>query len=183
MKRPTKGIRSGVIVAIIGTLLSACVSPSTEIKNAGLLGTSFAVTNTFQGAQTNNIETDVAVFGMTSTKFSKVTDNIELPAFITLYDIDVTKDAIKFNWIESEFSKKITGPTPVGNHDRNYFVFDLPEGKAIKSIVFDKENSRLLANSREPTAEILSSNRIVIDFSDGVIRGVGFNPTFKIVAK
>jgi hypothetical protein len=74
----------------------------------------------------------------------------------------------------------LAGPTPDGNHDRNYFIFDLPEGKAITAVTFDAGASDLLDGSAEPTAAVIGANRIVTDFSSGVIRGAGFNPVYSV---
>ena len=150
-----------------------------------LTGTTFVVTNTFEGNAGGHImpETDVAAFGAENNKFAVVGEGVELPVFISIYDIDVSADRIKFTWRETDFSKQITGPTPAGNHDRNYFIFDLPEGVAIDSVSFDAEASEMLEGSAEPTAEVLGPNRIVTDNLEGVVRGVGFNPVFKITFK
>ena len=149
----------------------------------GIDGARFVVTNTFQGGQTGGSEVDVAKFGLTNSVFATVSGEVEIPGFITLYDIDVTADTIGFTWIETEFSKTITGPTPEGNHDRNYITLDLPEGVEITGIAFDAAASKLLEGSAEPTAAVLGPNRIVTDFSTGVVRGVGFNPVFKLTFK
>ena len=163
-------------------LLSACVAgivPMT-VQAAGLDGVDFVITNTFQGAQTNNVETDVGAFGLPGNQFATVGDGVELPAYINIYDVDVSDKMIKFTWVETEFSKKITGPTPAGNHDRNYFIFDLPQGMAITEVAFDAENSEMLEGSTVPQATVIAGNRIVIDNNEGVVRGVGFNPAFSV---
>ena len=146
----------------------------------GLNGASVVITNTFQGAQTENAKVDVAAFGLLNNRFAVVGDDTEFPAFITLYDIDVSADSISFTWGDSEFAQSLSGPTPNGNHDRNYFIFELPEGKAITSVEFDAAASDLIEGSAEPTAMILGPNRIVTDFSTGVIRGTGFNPVYSV---
>ena len=150
---------------------------------ADLTGAAFVVTNTFQGAQTDGAEVDVAAFGLDNNKFGIVGDGVELPVFINIYDVDVSGDMIKFTWRETEFSKQITGPTPDGNHDRNYFTFDLPEGVAIDKVIFDAAASDMLDGSTEPTAAVLGPNRIVLDNMGGVVRGVGYNPAFKVTFK
>ena len=147
---------------------------------AGLMGSTVVITNTFQGAQTDNVETDVAMFGMLNNRFATVGDRLEFPAFITLYDVEITADSIGFTWGDSEMAERLSGPTPEGNHDRNYLIFDLPEGKAITAITFDVAASDLLQGSAEPTAAVIGPNRVVIDFSTGVVRGAGFNPTFAV---
>lgn len=149
----------------------------------GLTGSTVVITNTFQGAQTENAEVDVSGFGLANNQFSTVGDDIEFDDFITLYDVDVSANAIAFTWSDSEFAQQLSGPTPDGNHDRNYLVFDLPEGKAITAIEFDAEASDLLEGSAEPTATVLAPNRIVTDFSGGVIRGAGFNPVYSITVE
>lgn len=105
---------------------------------------------------------------------------MEFPDFITLYDVDVSADAIRFEWGNSPFAEQLSGPTPDGNHDRNYFLFDLPDGKSITDVSFDADASDLIEGSATPTTAILGPNRIMIDFSTGVIRGVGFNPAFSV---
>lgn len=147
---------------------------------SGLIGATVVITNTFQGAQTEGAEVDVSAFDLLNNQFATVGDDVEFPAFITLYDVDVSAGAIQFAWGDSPFAQQLSGPTPEGNHDRNYFVFDLPEGKAITEISFDAAASDMIEGSAEPTATILGPNRIVIDFSTGVIRGAGFNPAFAI---
>ena len=57
----------------------------------------------------------------------------------------------------------VSGPTPE-NNDRNYFIFDLPEGKAITEAAFDAEASELLEGSAEPSITIIGPNRIVTNF-------------------
>ncbi|MEM7241974.1 MAG: hypothetical protein AAF429_07300 [Pseudomonadota bacterium] len=149
----------------------------------GLLGANFVITNTFQGAQTDNNELDVAGFGFKNNVFATVGEDVELPSFINIYDVDVSKDMIKFTWVETDFSKTITGPTPEGNHDRNYIIFDLPKGVAIDTIAFDAAASDMLEGSAEPTAAVIGSNRVVMDNAGGVVRGVGYNPAFKLTFK
>lgn len=146
----------------------------------GLTGATVAITNTFQGAQTEGAEVDVSAFGLLNNQFATVGGDTEFPAFITLYDVDVTADSIRFAWGDSDFAQQLSGPTPEGNHDRNYFLFDLPAGKAITAVTFDAEASDLIDGSATPTAAILGPNRIVTDFSSGVIRGAGFNPVFSV---
>ncbi len=146
----------------------------------GLNGATVVITNTFQGAQTEGAEVDVSAFDLVNNQFATVGDGVEFPAFITLYDVDITADAIRFAWGDSPFAQQLSGPTPDGNHDRNYFVFDLPEGKAITAVSFDTAASRMIEGSAEPQAAILGPDRIVVDFSTGVIRGAGFNPVFPV---
>ncbi len=169
-------MKTKLISAILATTLPF------GLAAADLMGTTFVVTNTFEGdAGGNKVdETDVAAFGLDNNKFAVVSEEVELPTFINIYDIDVSADMIKFTWRETEFSSQITGPTPEGNHDRNYFVFDLPEDVMIESVTFDPENSEMLENSVEPVATVLGPNRFVIDNIGGVVRGVGFNPAFKV---
>lgn len=145
-----------------------------------LNGVTVVVTNTFQGEQTKNIETDVSAFGLRNNQFATVGDAIEYPDFITLYTIDIAGNQIAFTWGDSDFAQQLSGPTPAGNHDRNYFVFDLPEGKAITAIALDEGASELLKGSVAPTAAVLGPNRVVTDFASGVIRGQGFNPVYTV---
>ena len=166
------------------TALAACAIPA-SVFAADLKGSSFVVTNTFEGnAGGGSVpETDVSAFGLDNNKFAVVGDGVELPVFIAIYDVDVSGDMIRFTWRETDFSKQITGPTPEGNHDRNYFTFDLPEGVAIEKESFDADASDMLEGSVAPTAAVLGPNRIVIDNMGGVVRGVGFNPAFKVTFK
>lgn len=164
-------------VAALAMLASAAPSVAGE----GLSGVKVLTFNTFTGGMTEGVETDVGMFGMNNNLFAKIGDGVELPQFITLYDIDFGNDSISFNWVETEFSKTIVGPTPDGNHDRNYFVFDLPAGKAITQVTFDAAGSKLLDGSAEPTAMVVSRNKIVTDFGGGVDRNLGFAPRFTIV--
>ena len=146
----------------------------------GLTDATVVITNTFQGAQTEGAEVDVSAFGLLNNQFAVVGEEVEFPGFITLYDVDVSADAIRFTWGDSAFAQQLSGPTPEGNHDRNYFIFDLPEGKAITKVTFDAASSDMIEGSAVPTATILGPNRIVTDFSTGVIRGSGFNPAFSV---
>ena len=150
---------------------------------SGLTGSTVAITNTFQGARTEGAEVGVAAFGLANNQFGVVGDEIEFPAFITLYDVDLTADSVKFTWGDSDFAKQLSGPTPDGNHDRNYFLIDLPEGKAITAVTFDAAGSEMIDGSAEPKAQVLAPNRFVIDFDGGVIRGAGFNPAFSITVE
>jgi hypothetical protein len=88
--------------------------------------------------------------------------------------------AMDFNWVESAFSKKVGAEY---KHDRNYFMFDLPEGKEIASVGFDAERSSLHEGSALPTAKLISSNKFMTEFAAGVIRKRGFKPSFKITFK
>lgn len=146
----------------------------------GLDGATVVITNTFQGAQTDGNETDVAAFGLNNNRFATVGDDVEFPDFITLYTVDISGDNISFTWGDSDMANQLSGPTPDGNHDRNYFIFELPEGVAITDVSFDAAASDMIDGSAEPTAVVLGPNRIVTDFSSGVIRGAGFNPSFAI---
>ena len=156
------------------------VAGSLAAQAEGLSGLKVVTTNTFTGKDTKGVETDVGMFGMANNKFSVVGDGVELPAFLTIYDIDFGADSISYNWVESPFSKKISGPTPKGNFDRNYFIFDLPAGKAITKVEFDAAGSKLLKGSKLPTASVIAGNRIVTVFGEGVIRKAGFKPKFKV---
>lgn len=162
-------------VCVFGGLMVSTPAIAGELTEINML-----VFNTFQGKLTKDIETDVGAFGMNNNQFSKTGDGVELPAFIGLYDIDVSDNSIAFSWVESDASSKFAGPTPEGNHDRNYFVFDLPKNKKITKISFDATKSKLLDDSKEPTAAVISRNKIVTDFAGGVIRGPGFAPVFTI---
>jgi len=153
------------------------------VSAADLTGTQVVVSNTFEGLSMSGHtvpETDVAHFGMANNLFATISDTVELPAFLTLYDVDINANHISFNWIESPFSMKVVGPSPDGNHDRNYFTFDLPEGVEISGIVFDADASTLLPDSPNPTAQVVGPNKVVTDFSTGVVRGLGFNPVFTL---
>jgi hypothetical protein len=160
--------------------LCAAVSTPFAVNAAGLDGAAVVITNTFQGGQTDGVETDVGKFGMVNNVFSTVGDAVEFPQFITLYDVDITSDAVAFTWITSEMADRLSGPTPDGTHDRNYLTFDLPAGVVITEVGFDAAGSDLLEGSATPTAEIISGNKVVVDFASGVVRGVGFNPRFTV---
>jgi len=147
---------------------------------SGLTGATVVITNTFQGEQTDGVETDVAAFRLTNNQFAIVGDGVEFADFITLYTVDISGNSIAYTWGDGDFAQQLSGPTPDGNHDRNYFVFDLPEGQVITSVTLDEAASALLEGSAAPTAMVLAPNRIVTDFSSGVIRGVGFNPVFSV---
>ncbi len=169
-----------VLIAGLALLTSSGLAAAEMKQGPGLHGASVVLTNTFQGEFSGGNEVDVASFGFHNNRFAKVTDAVEFPNFITLYHVDISADSLAFTWTDSEFANSVSGSTPEGNHDRNYFIFDLPEGEAITSIVFDAEASQMLPDSAEPTATILGPNRVVTDFSGGVVRGLGFNPVFKV---
>lgn len=165
---------------VAATLLLSVSAALADGHASGLTGSTVVITNTFQGAQTDGAEVDVAAFELANNQFAAVGDGVEFPAFITLYDVDISSQGIAFAWGDSAFAKQLSGPTPEGNHDRNYFIFDLPEGKAITDITFDAKASDMLEGSAAPTAAVLGPNRVVVDFSSGVIRGEGFNPVFNV---
>jgi len=165
---------------IVSIAIAAALLAPTQILADGLTGATVVITNTFQGAQTEGAEVDVSAFDLMNNQFATVGGDVEFPAFITLYDVDVSADRIKFTWGDSPFAEQISGPTPDGNHDRNYFVFDLPEDKAITDVAFDADASDMIDGSATPFAAVLGPNRIVIDFAAGVIRGDGFNPAFAV---
>lgn len=150
---------------------------------ADLSGTRFVVSNLFKGNATQGVEVDVTKFGLVNNVFATVGDGVELPNFITLYDIDLSKNSVSFNWIESKFSKKVGGVMPDDKHDRNYFIFDLPEGKEIASVEFDSEKSTLHEDSALPTVKLIAPNKFMTEFAAGVIRKAGFKPSFKITLK
>lgn len=169
MKKASKTIIASILLSY------SCASASLA---EGLSGSTVLVTNMFKGNSTNNVETDVAAFGLTNNLFSEVDSNIELPNFITLYNVDIDANSVSFDWVESDFSKKVGGAMPSDKHDRNYFVFDLPEGTEITSILFDADNSSLHPGSALPTATLISPNKFMTEFADGVIREKGFKPKF-----
>lgn len=159
----------------------ACTAPAfAGGHDGGLDGAAVVITNTFQGAQTEGIEVDVSAFGLSNNRFATVGDSTEFPEFITLYTVDISADSIAFTWGDSEFARSLAGPTPDGNHDRNYFIFDLPEDVAITAVEFDADASDLIEGSAVPVATIIGPNRIMIDFAGGVIRGAGFNPVYSV---
>jgi len=145
-----------------------------------LSGTRFVVSNLFKGNSTNQLEVDVTQFGLTNNLFSTVGDGVELPNFITLYDIDLSENSVSFDWVESGFSKKVGGVMPDDKHDRNYFMFDLPEGKEIVAVEFAHDQSSLHEGSELPTATLIAPNKFMTEFAAGVIRKEGFRPAFKI---
>ncbi len=156
---------------------------SSIAQAAGLTGERFVVSNLFKGNSTKGIEVDVTQFGLKNNVFSSVGSTIEVPAFITLYDIDVSESSISFDWVESDFSKKVSGVMPDDKHDRNYFIFDL-EDKEITAVELDLEKSQLHPNSALPTVTLISPNKFMTEFAARVIRKAGFKPYFKItVAK
>lgn len=169
-----------IFAALTTTALTIAQPALADGHQSELTGATVVITNTFQGDQTGGVETDVAAFGLANNQFSTVGDGVEFADFITLYTVDISSDSIAYTWGDGEFAQQLSGPTPDGNHDRNYFVFDLPDGQMITSVTLDDAASALLEGSAEPTATVLAPNRIVTDFSSGVIRGVGFNPVFNV---
>jgi len=167
-------------VAVLGCALAMVSTNAVAVAAEGLMGANVLTFNTFQGKMTEGIETDVGMFGMNNNQFASVGDGVELPGFLGLYDVDFDANSISFNWVETGFSSSVAGPTPEGNHDRNYFVFDLPADMAITGIEFDSASSSLLDGSADPSAAVISRNKIVTDFAGGVIRDLGFAPRFII---
>ena len=155
----------------------------TPVFAQDLAGAQVLLTNTFEGHASNGHtvpETDVAGFGMPNNLFATVGEGTEYPQFLTLYNIDISGSEIRFEWLHSDFADKVSGPTPEGNHDRNYFVFDLPEGVTITDITLNEAASTLLDTAALPSAQVIGPNKVVTDFSSGVVRGVGFNPVFTV---
>ncbi len=164
--------------AAMGLILLGTPSFAQELTGAQVL-----LTNTFEGHALNGHtlpETDVARFGMPNNLFATVGEGTEYPQFLTLYNVDISGGQIRFEWLHSDFADKVSGPTPEGNHDRNYFVFDLPEGVVITDIALDESESTLLDTAVLPSAQVVGPNKVVTDFASGVVRGVGFNPVFTI---
>jgi hypothetical protein len=173
-----KNFLNGIVLSSALTLLLANTAAAGDLS-----GARFVVSNLFMGNATKGVEVDVTQFGLVNNLFATVGDGVELPSFITLYDIDISGSSVDFNWVESTFSKKVEGSMPDDKHDRNYFMFDLPEGKEIASIEFDAERSSLHEGSALPTAKLISSNKFMTEFAAGVIRKSGFKPSFKITFK
>lgn len=169
------------IRTIAATAIVFAASLSTPaIAADGLSGAQVLTTNTFAGGPTEGAEVDVGAFGMNNNLFATVGSNVEFPSFIGLYDIDIDENSISFNWVDTGVSQSMAGSTPEGNNDRNYFVFGIPAGMAIKSIEFDAAGSNLLDGSAEPTARVVTRNKIVTNFAAGVIRADGFAPKFTL---
>ncbi len=164
---------------IISFMLVANTSAAGGLSR-GLTGTSFVVSNLFKGDSTQGVEVDVTQFGLSNNHFAKVGKGVELPKFITLYDIDVSSHSVSFDWVESTFSKKVSGVMPADKHDRNYFIFNLPPGKKISNVEFDAKNSLMHEGSALPTVKLIGPNKFMTEFASGVIRKEGFKPSFKI---
>jgi len=159
---------------------AALISMSAPVAAQDLAGVSFVVSNLFQGDSTNQVETDVSAFGLTNNLFAEVGNDVELSGFIQLYDLDVSSSHVTFSWIDTEFSDEVGGPMPADKHDRNYFIFDLPNGVSIENVAFDPSASNLLDGSALPSVKLLAPNRFVTEFADGVVRKEGFRPSFAI---
>lgn len=168
---------------LVAATCTAALPALADSHEGGLDGATVVITNTFQGAQTDGFETDVSAFGLVNNQFAKVGDDVEYSDFITLYTVDISGESIAFTWGDGAFAQQLSGPTPEGNHDRNYFIFDLPEGMAITAVTFDEAASELLDGSAIPTATVVGPRRIVTDFASGVIRGVGFNPVYSVTVE
>ena len=118
-----------------------------------------AVTNTFESADNPGIEVNVSEFGFENDLTATITaEGVEFPNFITIYDVDFTSDSVRFTWQEDAF---VSGVTPEGNHDRNYFTFDFPEGVSIASVAFDADASELVEPSALPSVELLRAKAIL----------------------
>ena len=105
---------------------AAILFSASQLMADGLSGATVVITSTFQGTQTEGAEVDVAAFDLVNNQFAVVGDDVEFPAFITLYDVDIGAESISFKWGDSEMAERLSGPTPEGNHDRNYLIFNLP---------------------------------------------------------
>jgi len=174
-------MRNSLKASVLSSSLLLLLSNS--VLASDLSGTRFVVSNLFKGDSTKGVEVDVTQFGLTNNLFSTVTDGIELPGFITLYDIDISENSVSFDWVESDFSKKVGGVMPDDKHDRNYFMFDLPEGTEIVSVELDRDESKLHKGSAMPTVKLIAANKFMTEFAAGVIRKEGFRPSFKIQVK
>jgi len=164
-----------ILILFIFTFLMSGISSAES-----LLGSRVLVSNHFKGNSTDGVEVDVAAFGLDNNLFSRIGDDIELPGFITLYDVDLSSNSVSFDWIESEFSKSVAGTMPADKHDRNYFIFDLPHNLKIVNVELDITNSQLHSGSALPTVKLISPNKFMTEFASGVIRKQGFRPVFKV---
>jgi len=175
-----------LFIRIFSSVLASLVLISTVQAGGhsrGLVGSTFVVSNLFKGDATKGQEVDVTKFGLVNNTFAKVGKGVELPRFITLYDIDVSTDSVSFDWVESPFSKKVSGVMPADKHDRNYFIFDLEAGREIKAVSFDAEKSNLHPGSALPTVTLIGPNKFMTEFASGVIRKAGFKPSFKVTVE
>lgn len=165
---------------IAACALASAVGLSGAASAEDMSNRTVMVSNTFTGALTKGVETDVGRFGMNNNLFATVGGDVEFPGFLGLYSVDLDGTGVAFSWVETDFSKSVAGPTPEGNFDRNYFVLDLPAGTVIKSVEYDAAGSKLIDGSALPTAEVISSNKFVTLFGAGVIRQAGFEPRFTV---
>lgn len=163
---------------MLGKIISYAVigaGLTTQPALASLLLNDVVITNTFQGSVTGGVE----IFIDSSTA-NVSSGALEFPGFIDLYDVDITADSIAFTWIDTPFSNSVSGSTPLGNFDRNLFVFDLPANMNITGITFDAFASQLLSGSAMPSAQLIAPNQVLTVFDEGVIRNIGFNPVFTV---
>ena len=105
-------------VAMAVFALGSCFM-SPKLVQAQVVNDSAIVVNTFEDTIiTSGFETLFGIDGPTT-----VTDpGLEFPAFVTLYDIDISEDSVSFTLVDNEIVLDLI--LPPGRTDRYYIGFD-----------------------------------------------------------
>jgi len=108
-----------LILGLIGLLLTSCGKD--PIKN----GASVTLLNTLETQAVAGYDTETN-FGDAATE--EVSDDIEFPAFLGIYNIDVSDSQIEFSMsaegIANEFISGLFRTLEADTYDRYYFTFD-----------------------------------------------------------
>ncbi len=108
---------SAVAIAALSLSLGTALLP-TETAHAAVLGNSATAVNTFQDSViTGGIET---VFDFSGPEL--VDDDLEFPAFASLYDIDISDDSLTMTLVDNSVVASLV--SPAGRFDRYYIGFD-----------------------------------------------------------
>jgi len=115
----TLKLSSVLILGLIALLLTSCGKD--PIKE----GTSVTVQNTLESLVVPGYETETN-FGDPTTK--EVGSDIEFPAFVGIYDIDLSDSQIEFSMsntaVNDAFVSGLFRTIEAGTYDRYYFTFD-----------------------------------------------------------
>ncbi|MEM9807469.1 MAG: hypothetical protein AAF959_19570 [Cyanobacteria bacterium P01_D01_bin.56] len=109
-------ISAGAIAALSLSLGTAILP--TETAQAAVLGDSATAVNTFQDSViTGGVET---IFDFSGPEL--VADDLEFPAFASLYDIDISDNSLTMTLVDNSVVASLVSPE--GRFDRYYIGFD-----------------------------------------------------------
>lgn len=166
MKKTSKLLLATITFGLLS--LTSCSSDDNKTTPI-TLGTNVKVTNTFQGAMTNNVETAIeTVFNAPKGSLeatAKLSESVEFPAYLLgLYDIDINQSTINFKLVAKAGDATYGNFFRVleaGSTDRYYFTFDSAQN--VKSVT-----------SSDPAVKLRmdSSTVLVVEIGEGF----NFNP-------